>query len=192
MTVTRDLLLGLNFVAIDVETANPYRGSICQVGMARVRDGKIVKVGARLMRPPLGAGGGAFAQRNVEVHGITARAVAGERSFAEQYPWMTGGLGDDLLVAHNAAFDSDAVTKAAAAEGLPVLDNPWLCTFRLAKSMLALPRFTLDAVAKSLGLPDFRHHNAEDDAVTAALILIELAHMNPGVVMGSVQSKRAA
>lgn len=32
-----------HFVSIDVETANPCMGSICQIGIARFIDGKIVE-----------------------------------------------------------------------------------------------------------------------------------------------------
>jgi len=42
----------LDFIALDFETANSYRGSPCALGLVRVRDGKVVEEGSFLMRPP--------------------------------------------------------------------------------------------------------------------------------------------
>lgn len=36
------MIPGLDFVAVDVETANRKRGSVCSIGLARVRDGVII------------------------------------------------------------------------------------------------------------------------------------------------------
>ena len=42
-----------NFAAIDFETANGKRTSVCSVGVVIVRDGKIVNKIYRLIRPAL-------------------------------------------------------------------------------------------------------------------------------------------
>lgn len=41
-----------SFTAIDFETAQPYRWSICQVGLIRVENGEIVKQLDVLVQPP--------------------------------------------------------------------------------------------------------------------------------------------
>jgi DNA polymerase-3 subunit epsilon len=46
--------VSLDFTAIDFETANPYRGSPCPVGLVKVRDGQIVDQAGTLIRPRRG------------------------------------------------------------------------------------------------------------------------------------------
>ena len=46
--------MAVDFVAIDFETANGFRGSACAVGLVRVRDGAVVDTYASLLQPPAG------------------------------------------------------------------------------------------------------------------------------------------
>lgn len=41
----------INFVALDLETANAYRGSICQIGITEVIDGKVQPSKSWLVKP---------------------------------------------------------------------------------------------------------------------------------------------
>ena len=162
-------------MAIDFETANRHRGSVCSVGLIRVRDGLIVKERHWLMRPPISRGGGQFEARNITVHGITYPMVAQQPTFQWRHPQLVTGLAQDLLVAHNAAFDSDALRKACAAVDLASPTNPWLCTLELSRSeLLGLPAYKLPVVTEALGLPAFDHHEALADARACARVLIAL------------------
>ena len=166
---------GLDFVAIDFETANRHRGSACSVGLIRVRAGLIVKERHWLMRPPLRLGGGQFEARNITVHGINYPMVAQKPTFGQYHPWLVSGLADDLLVAHNAAFDSDVLRKASEAVDLRSPDNPWVCTVALSRAeMKGLPGYKLPQVTEALGLPPFDHHDALADARACARVLIAL------------------
>ena len=112
---------GLDFVALDVETANARRGSICAIGAAVVRDGVVVSTHSWLTRPP--AGLDHFDGINISLHGITPDMVADQRTFAErldQLQEVTGGL---PLVAHNAGFDVGALREACVA-----IDRDWPTT----------------------------------------------------------------
>lgn len=42
---------GLNFIAIDFETATPKRASICEVGICVVRNGEVVETRSWLVQP---------------------------------------------------------------------------------------------------------------------------------------------
>lgn len=70
---------GLNETATDFETANSVHASACAVGLAKIRDGGIVETASWLIAPPEGLDH--FASRNVAIHGITAKAVAGAPSW---------------------------------------------------------------------------------------------------------------
>ena len=43
---------GLNFIAIDLETATKERFSICEIGIAIVKDSKIIDSKSWLVQPP--------------------------------------------------------------------------------------------------------------------------------------------
>ena len=64
----------MDFVAIDVETANADVGSICQVGMAHFVDGQIVDEWSTLVDPE-----DYFDGMNVSIHGIEPHMVRGSR-----------------------------------------------------------------------------------------------------------------
>lgn len=72
----------LNFTAIDFETANAHRGSPCSVGLAKVRNGRVVDTAHWLMRPPPGYDH--FDGYNVRLHGITPELVASEPCFVDR------------------------------------------------------------------------------------------------------------
>lgn len=57
-----------SFVALDFETANYKRTSICSVGMVKVVANEIVETFYTLVNP-----NDFFAARNIEVHGIQAK-----------------------------------------------------------------------------------------------------------------------
>ena len=95
--------MGLDFTAIDFETANGFRGSPCAVGLTKVRGGRVVEEASWLMRPP--ADHDHFDYHNVRIHGIRAEDVAGRPRFGELFPEIGAFIGGDILAAHNAAFD---------------------------------------------------------------------------------------
>ena len=63
----------MQFVAIDVETANADMGSICQVGLAKFVDGKIAEEWCTLVDPE-----DYFDEVNIFIHGIEPRMVRGQ------------------------------------------------------------------------------------------------------------------
>lgn len=171
--------MGLDFVAIDFETANASRASACAVGLAVVEDGVVTAQDSWLIRPPTEPS--AFDRRNIAIHGITAAECA-----ARGISWVETAqrLGDltagRVAVAHNAQFDRSVWAAANAESGLDGSTAPFCCTLELSRR--AFPRldipvldYKLNTVSAALELPPFRHHDAGADALAAALIVIELA-----------------
>jgi DNA polymerase-3 subunit epsilon len=165
--------VGLDFTAIDFETANSSRASVCAVGLAKVRDGQIVRGSGGLIRPPLGHG--YFSWANTGVHGITAEMVTTAPSWRRAGLWLRDFVGDDLLVAHNAPFDMSVLRHACAAEGIPVPGVDYLCTLALARRVCDLPSNRLPAVAAEFGVTLANHHEASADARCAAEIAVAMA-----------------
>jgi len=162
----------IDFTAIDVETANSSRASVCAVGLTKVRDGQVVETASWLVAPP--EGHDVFLPRNVAIHRITAELVADAPSWNAVFPQMMEFVGADALVAHNAPFDRSVVHQACSAYDLDWPESTWIDTLSFARRMLTLGSYSLPFVAQALGLAETVHHEASEDALQAAQILIAL------------------
>ena len=172
----RSPIPGLNFVAIDFETANPKRASVCQIGLVRVLDGIPGGVKCEFVAPPPGFTN--FHERNIAVHGITRRQVEGRPSWDSMLDRLLKFTLDGTLplIAHNAPFEKSVITQATEAIGRTVPDFTYHCTVKLAKRLQPEESsHKLNEVAERLGVPPFAHHNAGDDAMASALIVLGLA-----------------
>lgn len=165
--------MSLDFTAIDFETANPSRASVCSVGLAKVRDGRVVDTTGWPIRPP--AGHGEFAPFHVHLHGITPEAVQGAPSWGQALDRIVQYLDGDLVVAHNAAFDLSVLRQACVAETMSWPSLDFLCSLMAARRTLKLPSYRLPFALKECGITMVNHHNAESDAAGAATLLAALA-----------------
>jgi DNA polymerase-3 subunit epsilon len=164
---------GLNFTAVDFETANGSRSSVCAVGAVRVRDGRNVEEFHSLVSPPPGFD--EFEAGNVRVHGLTAADVADAPGWEDVYPRLMRFIDGDVLVGHNARFDVSVLLNATGTLDLPWPELDTFCTLQLARAALQLPSYALPWVAAQLGLEEFDHHNPLDDARTSARVLTAIA-----------------
>ncbi len=169
---TQDIPLDGSYVAFDLETT----------GLSS-RNDKIIEIGAVLMEN--GQEVGRFqtfvdpeqklSKETSELTGITDDVLRGAPKLSEIFPAFLEFVGDRVLVAHNADFDTGFIR--AACEQLGYSYNfTSVDTLVLSQNLLShLSRFKLNLVANALGLPDFTHHRAADDAVTCGLIKAKLA-----------------
>ncbi|MEU4360484.1 exonuclease domain-containing protein [Promicromonospora sp. NPDC023987] len=167
-------LPGLSFTAIDFETANPNKASVCAVGVARVRDGQVVETLGTLVRPPTGYD--EFGYYNVRAHGIQAQHVASAPSWRSVHATIVDFIGADPIVAYNVPADRAVFEKASAAYQLAAPRNAWVDALRLARRHLVLPKYSLPQVTSALGLPSFTHHDALADTIAAAHVTVALCH----------------
>lgn len=166
--------MGLDFTAIDFETANGFRGSPCAVGLTKVRNGRIVAEAAWLMRPPPNYDH--FDYHNVRIHGITAGDVAGMPRFGELFPEIGAFIGNDILAAHNAAFDLGVIRSGLEVSGLAGPAYDYACTVMLSRRCYSLVSNSLPFAAEEAGVPLLKHHDAAEDARACAGILIDIAN----------------
>lgn len=165
--------MGLDFVAVDFETANRSHASMCAVGAVRVRDGVVVDTFSSLVRPPEEFGD--FEAGNIRVHGITAEAVEAAGSWLDIYPAFRAFVGGDVVAGHNARFDSSVLVNTCGAYDIDLPTLSVVCTLQLARAALKLPSYSLPWVASHLGIPRFDHHDALEDARASAGVLVALA-----------------
>lgn len=149
------------FTAIDFETAQYARSSICQVGLVRVEAGTIACELSILVKPP----GNYYLEEFTEIHGITPRATADSPTFAEAWPRLAPYIEDQRVVAHNGfRFDFDVLKKTLGFYGLPVPAYEKVCTLRIYRKSLA----TLCAEHR---IP-LDHHDALSDARACAALYL--------------------
>lgn len=163
--------MSLDFVALDVETANGRRGSICSIGLAVVEAGAIVRREHWLTRPSAAMPGWWF----TGLHGIDAAAVRDQPEFDVRVTQLMDVIGDRPVIAHNAAFDIGALREACTEYRLdwPVLT--YGCSLVMARRALRLISYRLPLVCAELGVPLAHHHTADDDAAATAEIVLTLA-----------------
>ena len=158
----------LNFVAVDVETANSNVSSICQVGIAVVRSARITEVWTQLIDPH-----DFFDPYNIAVHGIDQNSVSGCPRFEEVCDRIAEHLGK-IVVSHT-FFDRGAILKAFAECGKPLDYEIWIDSAQVARrawpDKYAFGGYNLGNVARDLGIR-FRHHDAGEDARAAAEVVL--------------------
>ncbi len=157
----------MNFVAIDFETADA--NFPCEIGLTRVENGKIIRSGSWLIKPACFPYMNYWNQR---VHGISStdlvKAPTFEELWAEIHPWFE----DQILVAHNAAFDMRVLRSALAYYDLAIPHSEYLCSVSLSKKVWKqLPSHSLDNVCNFHKIK-FNHHRAGDDAEACAKIAL--------------------
>lgn len=156
----------MNFVAIDFETANEYRGSACALGLVEMEDGCIKASRYWLIRPREMR----FEPINVWIHGIRPEDVEHEPEFDEIWKQVYPLLAGKFVLAHNSGFDMSVLRYALTDYRIefPTLD--YSCTRIISKAVWpGLMGYGLDIVADHLGI-DFEHHQAEQDAWACAAI----------------------
>lgn len=158
-----------DFVAIDFETANHARTSICSVGAVLVERGEIVGTYYQLVRPEPNY----YHPCNIQIHGITrhdtARAATFDRVWEQELKAFIGGR---PLVAHNKAFDESCLRATLAFYGIPYDEYAFYCTCQQARRVLGkrLPNHQLKTVSSYLGYDLQSHHHALADAEACAHI----------------------
>jgi DNA polymerase III epsilon subunit-like protein len=155
-------------MALDVETADRRRGSICQIGVAAVRQDGSMETWASHVDPGPSDWSCTF------VHGITALTVRGAPRVADLLPVLRELIGDRLVFQHS-AFDKSAITAACAECRMEAPPWTWRDSVRVARR--AWPELRgngghgLASLKRHLGLR-FRHHDGEEDARAAAEIVL--------------------
>ena len=163
----------LDFTAIDFETANSSSASACAVGLARVREGRVVATAGWLIQPPLGHD--RFFELNIGIHGIRPDDVATAPTWVEQLDALTAFVGDDVVVAHNAGFDMRVLRSACEATDAPCPPYRYICSLQASRKTYDLDSYRLPSVAAAAGFLDFAHHDATADALACAHIMIDTA-----------------
>lgn len=155
-----------NFAAIDFETANSQRTSVCSVGVVIVRDNEVVDEYYSLIHPEPDY----YLYFNTRVHGLTKEDTMNSPVFSKVWAEIVPRIEGLPLVAHNKAFDESCLKAVFRTYCMDYPDYEFYCTYQASRKLKGLANHQLHTVAQFLGFDEFAHHNALADAQACAYI----------------------
>ena len=163
-----DLPLTAEFVAFDVETTGLSAASdrLTEIGAVLFSGGRVIDNTRSRVNPHM------HIPANItELTGIKDSDVENAPDEDEAMRAFLGFCAGRPIIAHNATFDTGFMAAACERSGIEF--NPVVVdTLILAQRLLPeLRRHKLDIVSKHLGLPEFNHHRAFDDAEVVARMM---------------------
>ncbi len=159
------------FICFDIETTglSAARDKITEIGAVKVENGVITDTFSTFANPEM-----PIPQKITQLTGITDNMVKDAPSQSEAVGAFLEFAGDNVLVAHNAPFDTSFIAKACEDMGREY-NYTSIDTVAISRAILTdIKNCKLDTVAKFLRLGDFNHHRATDDAEMLARIFINL------------------
>lgn len=164
-----------NFVAIDFETANFEKSSVCSVGTCIVRNGEIVDNYYSLIHPVPNY----YCQRCQDVHGLGPSDTNNAPEFPEvwaeaidrvkqYFPYIEDS--EVPFVAHNKAFDENCLKAVFAAYDTKYPNYEFDCTLLKSRKVWPEGHHNLDIIADYCGYEITNRHHALSDAEACAII----------------------
>ena len=160
-----------DFAAIDFETANYERSSVCSVGVVIVRDGEIVDTFYSLIQPEPNY----YNYWCSQVHGLSREDTEGAPVFPDVWEQIEPLIEGLPLVAHNKAFDESCLRAVFQVYQMDYPDYEFFDTLWASRRLLPeLDNHQLVTVAAACGFQMENHHHALADAEACAWIAREL------------------
>ena len=138
-----------DFAAIDFETANGRRTSVCSVGVVVVRGGEVVDTLYSLIRPRPNF----YSRFTTAIHGLSYEDTAQAPDFADVWKQIAPRIEGLPLVAHNSPFDEGCLRRTFGS---------------------SLPNHQLHTVSAACGFDLANHHHALADAEACARIALKI------------------
>lgn len=152
-----------DFVAIDVETAQGKRWSICQIGITEVVGGEIRETITELIQPP----DNKYLKGNINIHGITPEMTEHKPTFPEIWEKICQRIENKKLVAHNANFDIDCLKQTLNYYNINIPHFDYDCTYKGSG-------MTLDEACEAYNIELKHHHHAGCDSEACAKLCLKL------------------
>lgn len=164
----------MDFIALDIETADAANSRPCSIGIVLVQNEEITKRLYFLINPETD-----FSPYAVRIHGITEETVEDAPLFPAVWDEIAPYVEQYPIVAHNASYDFGVIKKASAHYNIRLPEISYICTMQLAKEVLQLEHYTLESVCSLLGVKNDSPHNALSDAEACANAFIALSRRAP-------------
>lgn len=154
----------MDFIALDVETANSNPKSICQIGIAIFKNGELVESWGALVNPQ-----SHFDGINMAIHGITPEAVKNAPTIEQLKPKIDQLIGDSIVGIYS-CFD-----KIAFERNFDDIDYNWLDITMVVRRTWEKVAYSGYGLANVCYLNDIQignHHDAVADAIAAGRVLV--------------------
>lgn len=159
-----------DFAAIDFETANNQRSSVCSVGVVVVRDGEIADTFYSLINPEPNY----YTYWCSQVHGLTREDTEDAPVFPAVWAQIEPLIEGLPLVAHNRPFDESCLKAVFRVYQMDYPDYPFYCTCIASRRVWPQGRHNLDVIAARCGYDLTHHHHALADAEACAAIALKI------------------
>jgi len=160
-----------DFAAIDFETANYDRSSVCSVGVVIVRDGEIVDKFYSLIHPEPNY----YNYWCTQVHGLCRTDTDDAPVFPDVWALIEPLIEGLPLVAHNRPFDEGCLRAVFRTYQMDYPEYEFLDTLAASRRLQPdLENHQLQTVAAACGFQMENHHHALADAEACAWIAREL------------------
>ena len=159
-----------DFAAIDFETANNQRSSVCSVGVVVVRNGEIADTFYSLINPEPNY----YTYWCSQVHGLTREDTEDAPVFPAVWAQIEPLIEGLPLVAHNRPFDESCLKAVFRVYQMDYPDYPFYCTCIASRRVWPQGRHNLDVIAARCGYDLTNHHHALADAEACAAIALKI------------------
>jgi DNA polymerase-3 subunit epsilon len=162
----------MRFIAFDLETTGILPGvdRIVEIGAVKFVNGNVESVYSTLVDPQIPIPEGAS-----RVNGIYDHMVQGKPKIESLLQSFAEFCGDDIVVAHNAPFDTQFLTSDIKKFESPAPLGIILDTYSMSKKVFpGLPNYKLGTLVQHLQIPSTQFHRAEEDASYCGQLFIKI------------------
>jgi DNA polymerase-3 subunit epsilon len=139
-------------------------------------NGEVESVFSTLVDPQIPIPAGASA-----VNGITNEMVAGKPKIEDLLAPLAEFCGDDLMVAHNAAFDFQFLLSDFKKHEMRTPSGIVLCSYLMAKKVYpGLANYKLGTLVQHLSIESSEFHRAEADATYCGKLFLKMIERMTG------------
>jgi len=162
----------MDFISFDLETTGTlsHIDQILEIAAIKFQNGQPVDTYTSLVsiEAPI-------PKEAAAVHGITDEMIKGKPPIKEVLPHFTHFCGDHVMVAHNAIFDFQFLSRALAEEQLAAPRGIVLDTCNLSrKTFTGLVNYKLSTLCKYLKISSKDFHRAEADAISCGYLFVHI------------------
>jgi len=169
----------VDLVFLDLETTGlnaVFGDSICEIGAIKVRNGEIIDKYSSLINP-----GKPVSKRSFDVHKISDKELKDAPFFEELCDDVIKFLRGSVICAYNVQFDIGFIESYLKNHGRACLNLPTIDILSMARDVLKLSRYNLDAVAKFFEIDCSEgFHRALIDAEIAREVFFNLISIYKG------------
>jgi DNA polymerase-3 subunit epsilon len=170
----------VSYIALDVETANIDRSSLCQIGIYDFESNSEFQLSPKGLLNPEDY----FDGFNVSIHGIEPHHVEASPTFADVYDRLREKI-EGQIVVHHMPFDKMALSEACEKYELPPIRCDWLDSAKVARrawEKYSRRGYNLKNLASEFAI-GLNHHDAFSDAYAAGKV-VEIAIADSGIALG--------